>query len=137
MWLSCGVFPQTRFGLATKGRSMNSNKKRLTLALAHAFGIAFIATAAHAQQHAEKIEVTGSNIKRIDTETPSPITIITREDIQRSGQRDLAEVLRNVTAANAGSQLDNSSNSFSNGAQTISLRGLGSAATLVLLNGRR
>src|SRR3954463_15796069 len=112
MWLSCGVFPQIRLRQATKGRSMNINKKRLTLALAHAFGAAFIATAAHAQQHAEKIEVTGSNIKRIDTETPSPITIITREDIQRSGQRDLAEVLRNVTAANAGSQLDNSSNSF-------------------------
>src|SRR3954471_7535973 len=137
MPLSCGVF-STIVSDKPQGRPMrNLNKKRLTLALAQALGVAFIATAAHGQQHAEKIEVTGSNIKRIDTETPSPVTVITREDIQRSGQRDLAEVLRNVTAASAGSQLDNSSNSFSNGAQTISLRGLGSAATLVLLNGRR
>jgi iron complex outermembrane receptor protein len=37
----------------------------------------------------------------------------------------------------AGSQLDNAANSFSSGAQTVSLRGLGSAGTLVLVNGRR
>ena len=111
----------------------NINKRRLAIALS----AAFVATGAFAQQHAEKIEVTGSNIKRIDTEAPSPIVVITREQIQTSGQRDIAELLRSVTAASAGSQLDNTSNSFSNGAQTVSLRGLGSASTLVLLNGRR
>lgn len=94
------------------------------------------ATTAHAQR-IEKIEVTGSNIKRIDTETPSPVTIITREQIRESGQRDIAELMRNTAAVSAGSQIDQSSNSFSNGAQTVSLRGLGSASTLVLLNGRR
>src|SRR6185436_16230305 len=61
----------------------------------------------------------------------------TREQIKQSGMRDVAELLRNVPSASAGSQLDNTSNSFSNGAQTVSLRGLGSASTLVLLNGRR
>jgi iron complex outermembrane receptor protein len=112
--------------------------KRLALALAHALGaVALTTTAVHAQQVSERIEVTGSNIKRIDTETPSPVTIITRDQIQQSGQRDIAELLRNVSAASAGSQQDNSSGSFSGGAQTISLRGLGSASTLVLLNGRR
>ena len=94
------------------------------------------ATTAHAQR-IEKIEVTGSNIKRIDTETPSPVTIITREQIRESGQRDIAELMRNTAAVSAGSQIDQSSGSFSAGAQTVSLRGLGSASTLVLLNGRR
>ncbi|HYC37034.1 MAG TPA: TonB-dependent receptor [Usitatibacter sp.] len=105
-------------------------KKALVLALAAA------ATSAAAQQTG-RIEVTGSNIKRIDTETPSPVTVITREQIRDSGQRDVAELLRNVSAANAGSLIDNSSGSFSAGAQTVSLRGLGSAGTLVLVNGRR
>ncbi|QJR12055.1 Vitamin B12 transporter BtuB [Usitatibacter rugosus] len=116
------------------------NRKRLTRALAHGFAVAMAASAAHAQQVAqttEKIQVTGSNIKRVDSETPSPVVTITREQIQQSGQRDIAELLRNVPAVSAGSQLDMSANSFSGGAQTVSLRGLGSASTLVLLNGRR
>lgn len=110
---------------------------RLGAAMAHCLGVAMVATAAHAQAPAERIEVTGSNIKRVDTETPSPVVTITREQIQRSGQRDIAELLRNIPAVSAGSQLDNASNSFSSGAQTVSLRGLGSAGTLVLINGRR
>jgi iron complex outermembrane recepter protein len=113
------------------------NRKRLAIATAQALGALALATAAQAQQRIEKIEVTGSNIKRIDAETPSPVTVVTREHIQNSGTRDIAELLRNVSAASAGSQLDQTSNSFSNGAQTVSLRGLGSAGTLILLNGRR
>src|SRR5688572_20988694 len=112
-------------------------RTRLAIALAQALGALALATAAHAQQRIEKIEVTGSNIKRIDAETPSPVVTITREQIRESGQRDVAELLRSVSAANAGSLIDNSSGSFSAGAQTVALRGLGSAGTLVLVNGRR
>ena len=116
-------------------------RTRLVAAVAHCLGMAVVTTAAHGQATAtapvERIQVTGSNIKRVDSETPSPIVTITREQIRQSGTRDIAELLRNVTAASAGSQMDNTSNSFSNGAQTVSLRGMGSASTLVLLNGRR
>src|SRR2546423_15057688 len=93
----------------------------------------------HAQAPAttEKIEVTGSNIKRIDAETPSPVAIITREDIRQSGKRDVAELLRTYSAPSAGSQLANFSGNFSAGAQTVSLRGLGPAVTLVLVTGGR
>src|SRR5688500_931029 len=111
--------------------------RRLAAAVAHCLGAAVIATTAHAQATTERIEVTGSNIKRVDSETPSPVVTITREQIQRSGQRDIAELLRNIPAVSAGSQLDMAANSFSSGAQTVSLRGLGSAGTLVLINGRR
>ena len=104
--------------------------------VATAVAAALAAGAAHAQQTG-RIEVTGSNIKQIDTETPSPVAIITREQIQNSGTRDIAELLRNLSIASAGSQMDQSANSFSNGAQTVSIRGLGSAGTLVLVNGRR
>src|SRR5258708_38888890 len=115
-----------------------ANRRRLALAMAHALGaVGMMATAVHAQQVMEKIQVTGSNIKRIDTETPSPGTIITREQIQQGGQRDIAELLRNVSAASAGSIQDNSSGSFSGGAQTVSLPRPGAAATPVLPHRRR
>jgi len=89
-------------------------------------------------QKVEKIEITGSNIKRVDAEGSAPIQIINREDIERSGKQSLTEILRTLPI-NAGGGLNDitGSNSFSSGASTISLRGLGSAATLVLLNGRR
>ena len=65
-------------------------------------GIGSIATAfaAHAQQaqKVDKIEVTGSNIKRVDSETPSPIQVITRDDIQKSGANSVAELLRDEAA---------------------------------------
>ena len=86
----------------------------------------------------DKIEVTGTNIKRVDTETASPIQIITADDLKRSGATTIAEALRNLPIANAGSLNDiATSNSFAVGSSSISLRGLGASATLILLNGRR
>jgi iron complex outermembrane receptor protein len=102
--------------------------------------VSFIATGASAQQaqKVEKIEVTGSNIKRVDTETAAPIQIITADDLRRSGVTTIAEALRNLPIANAGSLNDiSTSASFAIGSSSISLRGLGAQATLVLLNGRR
>ncbi|MBL8525311.1 MAG: TonB-dependent receptor [Betaproteobacteria bacterium] len=93
---------------------------------------------APAPQKVEKIEVTGSNIKRVDAEGSAPIQIISREEIENSGKQTVTELLRTLPT-NAGGGLNDitGSNSFSSGASTVSLRGLGSAATLVLLNGRR
>jgi iron complex outermembrane receptor protein len=88
-------------------------------------------------QKIERVEVTGSSIKRVDTETVAPIQVITREDIQRSGQATISEVLRNVPANTGGSFGESFSNSFAPGAAGISLRGLGQKTTLVLINGRR
>ena len=89
-------------------------------------------------QKVEKVEVTGSNIKRVDAETTSPITIITAEEIKRSGATSVQELLNNLSIAQGGSLNDISGgNGFSPGSATIALRGLGSQSTLTLLNGRR
>jgi len=85
----------------------------------------------------QKIEVTGSNIKRVSKETASPVTVVTRKEIEQSGKATVAEVLRSVSANTGGSYNEVFSNSFSPGASGVSLRGLGQKATLVLLNGRR
>ena len=122
----------------------NIRKKQLNRVVAQALGaglaVSVFALGAQAQQaqKVEKIEVTGSNIKRVDIETAAPIQVITAEEIRRSGRQTVTEVLRELTINAAGGLTELSgSSSFSAGAATASLRGLGSTATLVLLNGRR
>jgi iron complex outermembrane recepter protein len=89
-------------------------------------------------QKIEKIEVTGSNIKRVDSETASPIQVITADEIRQSGRQTVTELLRELPINAAGGLTElTGSGSFSAGAASVSLRGLGSSATLVLLNGRR
>lgn len=104
-------------------------------------GLISIAHGAIAQtpptQKVEKIEVTGSNIKRVDAETASPITIITREEIERSGKPSIAEVLRDIPQNGGQSFNETFTNSFAPGASGVALRGLSQKATLVLVNGRR
>jgi iron complex outermembrane recepter protein len=86
----------------------------------------------------EKIEVTGSNIRRVDAETPSVVQIITKEEIERSGVSTVAELLREVPSIAGGSLQDfDGGSGFSRATSSASLRGLGSIGTLVLLNGRR
>jgi iron complex outermembrane receptor protein len=104
----------------------------------------FAATAVAQQQQPptqpqtlQRVEVTGSNIKRIDAESVAPVQIITRDQIQRSGQPTIADVLRNIPANTGGSFGENFTNSFAPGSSGISLRGLGEKTTLVLINGRR
>ena len=111
-------------------------KKQLAVAIAATF-VASGFVYAQTPQKVEKVEVTGSNIKRTDVETVAPIDVITREQIERSGQPTIAEVLRNVPANSGNSYSESFSNSFAPGASGIALRGLGQKATLVLINGRR
>ena len=85
----------------------------------------------------ERVEVTGSNIRRINTETASPVLALTREDIAKSGRSSVAELLQTLSVDNQGSVPKNFGAGFASGASGISLRGLGAASTLVLLNGRR
>ena len=85
----------------------------------------------------DKIEVTGSSIRRTDAETPSPVQIITADDLKKSGYSSVSEVLRNISANNQGTLSQSFSGAFATGASAISLRGLTSASTLVLIDGHR
>jgi iron complex outermembrane receptor protein len=85
----------------------------------------------------EKIEVTGSSIKRVSKETASPITTITKQNIEASGFTTMSQVLSNIPGNNSGGFNEANVNSFAAGAAAVSLRGLGPQATLILLNGRR
>ena len=85
----------------------------------------------------DRIEVTGSNIPRTQIETASPVQVISREQIDRSGKATIAEYLQTLTSDGAGSIPKSFGTGFAGGGAGISLRGLGASSTLVLLNGRR
>ena len=90
-------------------------------------------------QKIEKIEITGSSIKRIEGETALPVQVISREDIIRGGSTNAAELLSKISA-NSAALTDGASFSDIAGQRGFSganLRGIGVSSTLILLNGRR
>lgn len=84
----------------------------------------------------DAIEVTGSRLTRADMEGALPVTVISRDTIAASGQISVADALRGSTFNSFGSYTTVSGSS-GQGQSTISLRGLGSNRTLVLVDGRR
>jgi iron complex outermembrane receptor protein len=84
----------------------------------------------------EKVTVTGSRIKRVDIEGPSPVAVISRDDIDATGDISVAEVLRGSVWNSFGS-FKQRSGSSAQSQSTVSLRGLGPTRTLVLIDGRR
>ncbi len=81
--------------------------------------------------------VTGSYLRRTDTETPAPLQVITSEEIEKSGKQTISDVIRGVSADNSGTLTQNFSGALAGGASGVSLRGLTLDATLVLIDGHR
>ncbi|WP_171014084.1 TonB-dependent receptor [Chitinivorax sp. B] len=86
---------------------------------------------------AERIEVVGSNIKRINKEGPTSVTVFKRADIERTGAQSISELVQTLSSNVSSTNETAGSSGFAAGAAGISLRGLGEQNTLVLLNGRR
>jgi outer membrane cobalamin receptor len=87
----------------------------------------------------EEVVVTGSYIRRTTADSPSPLSVVSRADIENIGAVEISDIVNRMTY-NTGST--NSNNSFSGGDNSsgetnINLRNLGLGSTLVLLNGRR
>jgi iron complex outermembrane recepter protein len=89
-------------------------------------------------QDTQRIEITGSAIKRTSAEGPSPVEVITRKDIARTGASSVNELLRSIPSVDIFDQGELSSNSpAGSGTASVRLRGLSDSEVLVLLNGRR
>ena len=106
--------------------------------LALSGGLAITAAPAFAQetQQLERVEVTGSRIKRAASEGALPVTSFKREDLDNSGATTVAEFVRNLTFSSGGN-LRPQSGSSAQAVAEVDLRGLGSSRTLVLIDGRR
>lgn len=84
----------------------------------------------------DRVTVTGSRIKRADVEGALPVVVIDRAMLDASGDVSVADYLRNTNLNSFGSFQSNSGFAAM-GFSGISLRGLGTARTLVLIDGRR
>jgi outer membrane receptor protein involved in Fe transport len=87
-------------------------------------------------QSLETIVVTGSNIRRVDIETASPVVTIDRAQIQASGKVNLGDLIQQLPQM-AGQAMNPQVNNGGVGTAGVSLRGIGSNRTLLLLNGHR
>lgn len=95
-------------------------------------------TSREAERAMEKVVVTGSRIKRAEIEGPAPVTVISRDQLEREGFVTVADALETLTQASGSAQNDlNSAGGFTPNAAVINLRGLGPGRTLLLINGRR
>lgn len=90
-----------------------------------------------ADKEIERIVTTGSRISRADIEGPSPVVVMTAEDIDAKGFNNVFEAIQSLSSATGSTQGQGYTNSFTPNAETVNLRGMGANRTLVLLNGRR
>tara|TARA_R110001592_G_scaffold2519_4_gene14759 strand:+ start:563 stop:3463 length:2901 start_codon:yes stop_codon:yes gene_type:complete len=123
----------------------NNSKVAKAIRLAMMFGAAATASVSTsafsveevtAAEEVERIEVTGSRIKRADMEGANPVQVITRQELVMSGITNMGDILQEIPSV-AGAGTNTAVNNGGSGAIRVSLRGLGSSRTLVLLNGRR
>ncbi len=110
----------------------------LGLGVSPVFGQATPAAPATATPTAsEAIVVTGSRVRRIDAEAAAPVQTVTREQISAAGVATVGDLLQDLPSISGAATNPQVNNGGGDGASTISLRGLGSERTLVLLDGRR
>ncbi len=117
---------------------------KLNACLFAAFGgVAGFASTASAQADdatvVQRVEVTGSSLRRVDAETSVPVQTITRAEIDTLGVTNTEELLNKVTAISqvGATTTAQGAGAATYGEATASLRGLGSSRTLILVNGRR
>src|SRR3982750_1689515 len=119
---------------------MKFQRKKVATALAYALGLSGTAVlAANAYAADIRVDVTGSSIPRVEGEGSLPVTIINRQEIERSGVQNTQELMQQISATQS---IGNFNTSLGEGGTLVgfngvSLRGLGTQRTLVLLDGKR
>lgn len=112
-------------------------RTKVSAAAALALGGAALFSAAPVQaQDTQRIEITGSSIKRVAAESALPVTTVSRAEIERSGLTTAQDLINSIPSNFGGLVLAQNVGSTGN-ASGAALRGLSSKYTLVLLNGRR
>ena len=114
--------------------------------LAHVIALIGIAGSAVAQEAApmQRVEITGSSIKRIAREGALPLEIISRRQLEEQGIVNAEQLIATLNVNGNGSDnlasnadVTSGAQRGNNGASSANLRGQGSDNTLILLNGRR
>jgi iron complex outermembrane receptor protein len=90
-------------------------------------------------ENVQRVEITGSSIRRIAAEGALPVTVISRDAIDKTGASSVTELIQKLPAMTGGNfqQASSSVNGNGNGTTTAAIHALDQKYTLVLLNGRR
>lgn len=104
------------------------------LALGGAAGLT--SAPAFGQATLERVEITGSSIRRIDAEAALPVQVIKKEQIEKSGATSVTDLLQKLAVVQ-GSFGESGSVGGTGGVTTVSIHNVGDTRTLVLLNGHR
>lgn len=109
------------------------------LALGAGVAAATVVPVLPASAQGQRIEITGSAIRRLDAETALPVQVLRREDIARTGVATTEQLLQAIAAVSSQGAITNAMGAGNStyGQSSVSLRGLGEDRTLVLVNGRR
>ena len=96
-------------------------------------------SAAPPQQPMQRVEITGSSIRRAQAEGALPVQTVTHEDIQKLGVTSTEQLLTSITANSlvGATNVAQGAGASTYGESTASLRGIGASKTLILVNGRR
>ena len=94
-------------------------------------------SATNATPELQEVVVTGSRIRRVDTETANPVLVIDQKQIAESGITQLGDLLQRIPSISGNATNPNVNNGGGFAESTIELRGLDAKRTLILVDGRR
>lgn len=106
------------------------------LALGGAAGLTSAPAFGQASTTLERVEITGSSIRRIEAEAALPVQVIKKEQIEKSGATSVTDLLQRLSVVQ-GSFGESGSVGGTGGVATVSIHNVGDTRTLVLLNGHR
>ena len=85
----------------------------------------------------QRVEITGSSIKRVAAEASLPVQTFTSQDIQRSGVSSVTDFIQQLPVMQGFTTSSDSVGGGGGGITTASIHDIGESYTLVLVNGRR
>jgi iron complex outermembrane recepter protein len=122
-------------------------RRALVLSAMAAAGTSVMSLPAYAQEQSataggdevptQTVTVTGSRIRRVDTETASPVYTIDNSTIQQSGVSTVGELIMQLPSINGAATNPSVNNGGGFGESYIELRGLDAKRTVILIDGRR
>ena len=116
---------------------MLSRSVRLMFVGGVAMSASLLAQQAVAQEAVQRVEITGSAIKRIAVEGANPVQTLSNADIQKTGAKNVEDLIQGLPAMQGFTTSSQSVNGGGGGVQNASIHSIGAGYTLVLLNGRR
>ena len=126
-------------GSSKSSQGMKTIFQKSLIALAVTPLINFVAAPVAAEEvteEVERIQITGSRIKRVAIEGATPITVINAADLINSGFSTVGDALRDSNLNAFGSWGGGANNSWAS-QSTVQLKGASAQHTLTLLDGKR